>query len=104
MDKEKIILWKRRILYFPRLFTRNEKILISLFLIAFLSSSLFLITSFILKNTVVVEAAGGTYREGLLKQPRLINPLYISNNDTDRDLVSLIFSSLIRYDSQGEII
>ena len=104
MDKEKIILWKRRLLYFPRLFTRNEKILISLLLAAFLSSSLFLITSFILKNTIVTAASGGTYREGLIKQPRLVNPLYISNNDTDRDLISLIFSSLTRYDYKGEII
>lgn len=104
MDKEKLTLWKRRILYFPRLFTKNEKILIALLLAAFLSSSLTLATSFFLKNTVVVAASGGTYREGLIKQPRLINPLYISNNDTDRDLVNLIFSSLIRYDSQGEII
>ncbi|KKS37161.1 MAG: hypothetical protein A3G49_03770 [Candidatus Sungbacteria bacterium RIFCSPLOWO2_12_FULL_41_11] len=104
MDKEKIILWKRRLLYFPRLFAKNEKILISLLLIAFLSSSLLLITSFVIKNTIVTGANGGTYREGLLKQPQLINPLYISNNDTDRDLINLIYSSLIRFNSKGEII
>ena len=104
MNRDNLTLWKRRLLYFPRLFTRNEKILISLLLIAFLSSSLFLLAYFILKNTIVAPANGGTYHEGLIKQPHLINPLYISSNDTDRDLVNLIFSSLIRYDPQGEIV
>ena len=52
MNRDNLTLWKRRLLYFPRLFTRNEKILISLLLIAFLSSSLFLLAYFILKNVL----------------------------------------------------
>lgn len=51
--------------------------------------------------TIVKPAFGGTYREGLLKEPRFINPIYASSNDTDRDITELIFSGLIRYTPEG---
>lgn len=53
------------------------------------------------RATVSVPAVGGVYREGTLKAPRTINPIYVSANDTDRDLVKLIFSRLVTYDGLG---
>lgn len=45
---------------------------------------------------VSVPSVGGTYTEGLVGTPKLINPLFAPLNDVDRDLVSLIFSGLFR--------
>lgn len=45
---------------------------------------------------VAVPGVGGTYTEGLIGTPKLINPLFAPLNDVDRDLVGLIFSGLFR--------
>ena len=54
-------------------------------------------------TTVVVPDYGGTYVEGVAGNPTSINPL-LQNNELDRDLVSLVYSSLTVVDEQGEII
>jgi peptide/nickel transport system substrate-binding protein len=47
---------------------------------------------------------GGEYIEGIVGQPLHINPLLASGNDTDADLVQIIYSGLFKYDGQGNII
>lgn len=47
---------------------------------------------------------GGKYTEGILGQPRYINPVLAQVNDADRDLVRLVFSSLFKYDGQSNLI
>jgi peptide/nickel transport system substrate-binding protein len=44
---------------------------------------------------------GGVYVEGLVGTPSRFNPLLDYNNQVDRDITRLIFSSLIRFDSLG---
>lgn len=56
------------------------------------------------KNTEVQPGFGGTFREGVIGQPRFINPLYLSGNDIDRDLVEVLFSGLMKYNENGEIV
>jgi peptide/nickel transport system substrate-binding protein len=51
---------------------------------------------------VTIPSVGGTYTEGLVGTPKLINPLFAPMNDVDRDLVSLIFSGLFRPDQNLE--
>ncbi len=48
-------------------------------------------------------APGGTYVEGMVGSPQYINPLLCQYNDVDRDLCSLIFSGLLRFDEHGEL-
>lgn len=67
-------------------------------------SGIFLNLNFYFKNTKIVPAFGGTYREGVIGQPRFINPLYLSTQDVDRDLVELLFSGLMKYNSQGQLV
>lgn len=55
-------------------------------------------------STVMVPAPGGTYVEGLAGSPRYINPLFSQYNQTDEDLVRLIFTGLTTTDDQGQII
>ncbi len=49
-------------------------------------------------------ARGGTYREGVIGQPRFLNPLYSPANTPDQDIVELVFSGLMKYDSQGNVV
>lgn len=95
---------KKRLLYLPRLFTRTEKIAFGALFGVFILAGVVLIAGLIARFTVSAPADGGTYREGLIKEPHLINPIYLSNNDTDRDLVNLIFSGLLSYDTSGALV
>lgn len=47
---------------------------------------------------VHIPAEGGVLREGLIGSPKLVNPLFASLNDVDRDLSALIYSGLFRLD------
>lgn len=92
---------RKRLLYLPRLFSQQEKIIFLALLLIVISSGSFSLTRFIGRHTERVPEHGGVYREGLLKQPRLINPLFLASNDTDRDIAKLIYSSLITFDAEG---
>lgn len=86
-----------------KVLTKKEKsTLLTLFLLA-LSSFIFLISALYLNNTKTVPSFGGSYVEGVVGQPRLINPIYGETNDIDRTLVNLAFSGLVTYDKQGKI-
>ncbi|MBI2626502.1 MAG: peptide ABC transporter substrate-binding protein [Candidatus Nealsonbacteria bacterium] len=95
---------KKQWVQFFKVLTRKEKISFFVFLGLFLASALSLLIVFYAKNTEVSPTAGGTYIEGMVGSPRFINPLYAQNSDVDRSLVEIIFSGLMKYDGQGEII
>ncbi len=48
-----------------------------------------------------VPASGGRYVEGVTVAPERINPLFAGTNRTDQDLVSLVFSGLVRLGPDG---
>jgi len=89
---------------FFRILSKKEKIVFFVFLALFLISSLALWNIFYVKNTVIKPASGGELREGILGQPRFINPIYSQPSDADRDLVELIFSGLFKYDQNGQVV
>jgi len=89
---------------FLKILTKKEKIIFSLFLFLFAVSSTFLLINFYLKNTEIQPAEGGIFIEGVVGSPRFINPIFAPTNDVDRDLTELIFSGLMKYNSQGKII
>jgi ABC-type transport system substrate-binding protein len=84
--------------------TKKEKIFFSGLLLIFLANIIFLSANFYLKNTAIAPKAGGIFVEGEVGQPRFINPIYASSNDTDRDLVELIFSGLMKRDQEGKLV
>lgn len=51
-----------------------------------------------------IAKAGGEYHEGIVGSPQLINPLFSSLNDVDRDLTTLLFSGLMRYDENRNLV
>lgn len=87
-----------------KLLKRWEKITLLVSFLLFLTSGIFLLNRLYIGATHEVAASGGKYIEGSLGQPRLINPLYSSTNDADRDIAELVFSGLVKYDSDGKII
>lgn len=88
----------------PQTLNRKEKIVTLLSLYAFIFSSVFLIANFYYKRTTVIPRSGGTYIEGVVGNPRFINPIYSPASDVDRDLTELVFSGLAKYETTGEII
>jgi len=87
-----------------KVLTKKEKIIFFSLLFLFLGGLIFLVLNFYLKNTEVQPAKGGVFIEGVIGQPRFINPIYSPASDVDRDMVELIFSGLMKYDSQGQIV
>ena len=81
----------------------KEKILFYFLVLIFLSSSVFWGISYYFSKTQAVSDYGGEYIEGIIGQPLHINPLLSSSNETDADLVRLIYSGLFKYDNQGKI-
>lgn len=84
--------------------TKKEKIYFSVFAFGFLLSAVLLGTNLYFQNTVVVPDAGGVFTEAVVGQPKIINPLYLSTQDVDRDVVEIIFSGLMKYDNNGQLV
>lgn len=84
--------------------TFRQRWLIRGLLLLIVVSVALLAINFALSRTYLQPKVGGNYREGIVGQPRYINPVLSSTNDADRDLVQLIYSSLFKYDNQGTLI
>jgi len=56
-----------------------------------------------LQNSALAPSNGGQYTEGIVGQPKYINPILAQTNDIDMDLSYLIFSGLMIYDQNGEL-
>ena len=81
-----------------------ERIFFLTFVILALFSAIYLATDFYINNTNTAPAYGGTYTEGVVGQPRFINPIFGETNDTDRTLIDLVYSGLMTYDKNGKIV
>lgn len=94
-----------RLRYFIKLWahlTFKERVWFGAFIIIFLFSISFLIGNFYRSRTEIIPVFGGTYVEGLADSPHNLNPV-LSTNDADRDVSQLIFSSLLKYNGNGEL-
>ncbi|MDD5098266.1 MAG: ABC transporter substrate-binding protein [Candidatus Pacebacteria bacterium] len=95
---------KKQWLHFFKILGKKERILFSVLFTIFTLSSIFLIRSFYVSHTEIVPDNYGRIKEGVLGQPQFINPLYAPLSDVDRDLSELVFSSLMTYDKNGNIV
>ncbi len=87
-----------------RVLKRGEKITLLVFFVLAIGSLGFLINDFYVSHTKVVPAFGGVYTEGVVGQPRFINPIYGETDDIDRTLIDLVYSGLQTYNKDGNII
>lgn len=92
--------WKQ---FFKVLSKKEKSVFFVCCLLVFLSS-IGLLFNFYLRNTEIAPSKGGKFIEGIIGQPRFINPLFLATEDIDRDIVELLFSGLLKYNNQGELI
>lgn len=59
---------------------------------------------FLSSHQTLTPAVGGSYTEGLVGAPALINPLYATASDVDNDLAHLMYSGLMRFDPQEGLV
>lgn len=81
----------------------REKVILAALVAIMVGSATFTVTGFYQRNTILIPQQGGTYTEGTVGQPRYINPILAGNNDLDRDISSLVFSSLFRVNNSLEL-
>jgi len=60
--------------------------------------------NFYLRNFLPVPIVGGDYTEGLIGAPQYINPILCQTNDVDSDLARLVFSGLLKYDANLQLV
>lgn len=86
-----------------KLMSKFEKRVALTFL--FIALILFGVKAFLFykERTVVVPGYGGVYSEAIASELKYINPIHASS-DTDRAVSSLIFSGLLKYDKDNQII
>lgn len=56
------------------------------------------------KTTVIEPNHGGSINIAIVGSPRFLNPVLDQIGDADKDLSSIIFSSLMKYDDQGNLL
>ena len=79
----------------------RERLILLLLVFIFILSSLCIFINYYYKNTVIVPAWGGQYKEALVGYPQYINPLFAETNEVDAALRVLIFSGLMKYNNTG---
>ena len=76
-------------------FTKTERRIFQVSSALFLISGLLLGILIFLAKTVAVPAPSSLYKEGIIGQPIAVNPILAGANDTDRDLIELLFAGLL---------
>ena len=95
---------RKQLLYLPKILTSREQwFVLGLFLIILLCFT-GLLFNFYFHKTQTKPEIGGTYTEGVLGRPRYLNPILAPINDADRDISRIVYSSLLKYDYQGNLI
>ena len=79
-------------------FRRARGLLLPALVGVFLLSLAVLLHRFYVDNTLLVPTEGGTYIEGSVGELHSLIPWFTVTNDVNRDIVSLVFSGLLKYD------
>lgn len=84
-------------------FSKTEWNIFLLLLLLLLGSTIAILQNINTSFMVSVPVRGGTINEGIIGTPRFINPV-LASTDADKDLVSLIYSGLMRKNSEGDMV
>ena len=84
--------------------SNTEKTILVILAFIILISSYIALNQYLSKNfKITIPQDGGSYTEGAIGSPRFINPL-LATSETDKDLVALTYSGLMRMDTSGNLI
>lgn len=81
----------------------REFLIVKICLLVIVVNIIYLFAVFIRNHVRYLPVPGGEYIEGVVGYPKTINPLYAVNRDVDSDLSRLTYSSLFRYDQNGQL-
>ena len=95
---------KSKIKLIPKVLSKKERYVIFLLLILMAGAVISIPFTTYNRFTTAQAEYGGSFTEGVIGEPRHINPLLSQTNDADRDLVSLIYSGLLKYNENGKLI
>lgn len=93
----------RQFKHFKKVLSVKEYFFVKVLFLILAINILMLGLNFFNKHVKAVPAPGGEYTEGMIGSPQYINPLYYSVNDIDRDIGSLIYSSLFNRGEDGTL-
>lgn len=95
---------RARLRLLPKVLSLRERYtVVSLALIAILAILATPISAYY-HFTEAIPSDGGTLTEGIVGEPRLVNPLLAPTNDADRDLAALVYSGLYHYNGSGTLV
>lgn len=83
-------------------FSKNERIVFIILFLIFLISTISILESINKSLMESIPLHGGSISEGIIGTPRFINPI-LANSPADLDLVSLIYSGLMRKNPDGTL-
>ena len=97
-------IFRRRqwLVLFQALQTR-ERLLVLFFAVVGIGALLFWLGALYVASTKVVPDFGGEYTEGIVSQPRYINPILSQTSEADADLSELVYCGLFSYDAEGKL-
>lgn len=80
--------------------SKPERWILSILVLLFVVSFTVLLRKFYVENTALVPSAGGTYIEGSVGELQQLNPWFTVTNDVNRDIISLVFAGLLKFNPQ----
>src|SRR6185369_12114609 len=96
--------WGDQVRLLPKVLSKRERYFIFTFLMLIVGSIVAIPFSAYSHFTNPSPDYGGSLSEGVIGQPRHINPLLAQTNDPDRDLSSLIYSGLLKHNPDGKLV
>jgi len=94
----------RQIFHVSKLFNSKEKMIFRLSLLVFVVSFMWVGVNFVKEHRVRVPKAGGKFIEASVGSPQFINPIFANTSDVDMDISRLVFSGLMRYDEDNNLV
>jgi len=93
-------IWQR----LSRVLSHKEKITVNILILVVIVSLIATVVGLYYHFTRPIPIPGGDYSEGIIGQPRYVNPILSQGSDADQDLCVLVYSGLFKYDGDGKII
>ncbi|MBU1165137.1 hypothetical protein KKA15_06295 [Patescibacteria group bacterium] len=94
----------KQLKHLKKTLSKKELWLVRVAALIILISLIFLGVKFYLANFLPTPIVGGEHTEGLIGAPQYVNPLLSQTNDVDSDLANLIFSGLLKYDKDLNLV
>lgn len=94
----------RQIFHVSKLFNSKERLVFRLSLLVFIFSFAWAGVNFVKEHRVGVPKAGGKFIEASVGSPQFVNPIFSATSDVDMDISRLVFSGLMRYDENNNLV